>query len=170
MNFKKLTALILVLIMAVIALASCGMVEFYHEDIGLTISLPEDFERSEYGAKDVITYENIKGNAAVVINSYTYEDVRSSKFGRDFSLQEYVNLSLEELGLGESIAPTYPSETRAVFEVAAGEYENETPQYSYNLVIMEGGRIYVVQMICLATDMENYHPKFEKWARNIEIG
>ena len=169
MNFKKTLALILVLVCALLLLTSCGLKEIYHEEIGLTLSLPENFERFPYGSKKQITYENESGDCAVVINHFTVEDLMPKFGGAPFTLKQYVEYSFEELGLTDSIHPTYDEGgTRATFTVATGEDEAAIPQYSYNVIIKECGRVFVVQMICSANDMEYYAPKFEKWAEKIE--
>ena len=168
MNFKRLIAFAL-LIASVLTLASCGMKEIVHEEFGFSISLPEDFELYPYGAKTKVTYKNAKEDCAVIINHFTVDEIKPEFGGEDFTLKAYVEKSFENLGLTDSIFPSYPSATRAVFEVATGESENETPQYSYNVIVKENGMVYVVQMVCSANDMEYYKPKFEKWANKIRV-
>ncbi len=168
MNFKKITAAILLIALSLV-LISCGdeYIEHKNDEIGLAFSLPEDMEIFPYGEKNVITYRDKEGLFSFVINHYEISALEKI-YGKDFTIKAYVSQAISELGIDEVAAPVYSNDgIRAVFEVTTGEDESITPQYLYHLIIKGEKKLYVVQFICSANDVNYYTPIFIELSKRV---
>ncbi len=173
----KLKSIISALLIAALALSlvGCGSpvgktVEHKNDEIGLAYTLPESMKYYPYGsAANEYIYRNTAGNSVCIITYH--KDTALSGIAAlegDLSLENYVEYALEDIGITGQVQVVYNSaKTRASFEVATAESENEEPQYSYNLIIRGDEGIYIVQMLCLADDSAVYSEEYKQLAKKI---
>lgn len=160
----------------VTALASCGtddaLVRHEHDEIGLSLALPKTFRYEEYSQRGIYaTYTNERSSCVVLVHYFDNESLLQNEgLGGDISLENYIDYSLRVNHGIEGIDVEYNSKgNAATFSFLSAESEEEEPQFIYFCVIKSDKAIYLIQMICSATDSEFYEAEFERWNKELRI-
>ena len=175
-SIKRILILVLLIALAAPSLASCGsensLARFELSEIGLSLALPKTFRYEEYSQRGVYaTYINERGSCAVLVHYFENESLLQNEgFGGDISLENYIDYSLRVKYGIKDVEVEYNSKgNAATFSFLSAESENEEPQFNYFCVIKSDKAIYLVQMICSATDSEFYEEEFERWNKEFSI-
>lgn len=172
---KKAIALILA-VLTVGALSSCDESakpkEYRNDEIGLYYELPSDFIEYPYVSGNVDVAYSPSDSSAMVFISYfaNSELMRIDELEGDLSLENYIEYNFLKIGVesGINLNVKYNSKkTRATFDIATAQSESEEKQYSYNLILKGEGGIYVIQMLCLESQIDNYSKRFSEWGAKI---
>lgn len=175
-NIKRILFFALTIALAITALASCGgenaLVRHELPEIGLSLALPKSFTYEEYSQRGVYaTYTNERKSCVVLVHYFDNESLLQNEgLGGDISLENYIDYSLRVNHGIEGIDVEYNSKgNAATFSILTAENEEEEPQFIYFCVIKSEHAIYLVQMVCSATDSEFYEAEFERWNKEFRI-
>ena len=175
-SIKRFLTTLLALALIVTALASCGgendLVRHKLPEIGLSLALPKSFKYEEYSQRGVYaTYTNERSSCVVLVHYYDNESLlQNDGFGGDISLENYIDYSLRVKYGIEGVEVEYNSKgNAATFSILSAENEEEEPQFIHFCVIKSDKAIYLIQMLCSATDSEFYEEEFKRWDKEFRI-
>ena len=175
-SIKRILTTVLLLALIVTTLASCGgendLVRHELPEIGLSLALPKTFKYEEYSQRGVYaTYTNERSSCVVLVHYFDNESLLQNEgLGGDISLENYIDYSLRVNHGIEGIDVEYNSKgNAATFSILTAENEVEEPQFIHFCVIKSDKAIYLIQMLCSATDSEFYEEEFKRWDKEFRI-
>ena len=175
-SIKRFLTTLLALAIIVTALASCGgenaLVRHELPEIGLSLALPKTFKYEEYSQRGVYaTYTNERSSCVVLVHYFDNESLlQNDGLGGDISLENYIDYSLRVNHGIKDVEVEYNSKgNAATFSLLTAENEDEEPQFIYFCVIKGDKAIYLIQMLCSATDSEFYEEEFKRWDKEFRI-
>ena len=158
MRLCKKTLCILLAVQMLILLAACNSQEIAYSAKGMTITMEEGFEVSEYYGMTYYDSEDVQ----VYVAKEEFSLLEEKGEETDMDLEEYADFLLK------SISAT--AEIKTEDDLTYFEYSKkpESVEYSYFVTVHKtADAFWFFQFSCEKSLINEYRPRFEKWARSI---
>lgn len=176
MIMKRFAAFIMILVLALSLLASCGDYADYpdyenitYKEEGLELTLRNDMRRTET-ENYVFYFSNLAGTAALAASKVTAKQLEDEDLAADATAGEFVNCIIEQHELDRDRIYYSHDESRAnySFRYTVGE-EGENGIFYYVVVLGDPGNIWYVEMMCSESDSGLYVSRFDAWKNSLRV-
>lgn len=158
MRIVKKTLCVIFVIQMLFLLGACSDSEVEYSANGMTITMEEGFEESEYYGMTYYDSEEVQ----VYLAKEEFSLLKEKGEETDFTVKEYADFLLKAIS---TTAEIKTEDGLTYFEYSKMP---ESVEYSYFVTVHKtDDAFWYVTFTCEKSLMSEYRPRFEKWARSI---